>query len=62
MFIVTLVTIKIVEKYLQVKSIVNMGPDELEDKTITLVIGTDFINTSFTNFCTHKVCIYKMIK
>ena len=61
MFIVTLVTIKIVEKYLQVKSIVNMGPDELEDKTITLVIGTDFINTSFTNFCTHKV-IYKIIK
>lgn len=39
----------------KVRSIVNMGSDKLEDKTITIVFGTDFVNTNFINFCTHKV-------
>ena len=32
-----------------------MGSDKLEDKTITVCYGTDFVNTNFINFCTHKV-------
>ena len=39
----------------KVRSIVNMGSDKLEDKTITITYGTDFVTTNFINFCTHKV-------
>ncbi len=31
-----------------------MGPGSLEEKTITVVYGTDFVNIHFLNFCTRK--------
>ena len=44
----------------QVRSIVNMGTERLEDKTISIAYGTDFVNVSFINFCTHKVDIAQL--
>ena len=37
-----------------------MGTDRLEDKTISIAYGTDFVSVNFINFCTHKVDIAQM--
>ena len=37
-----------------------IGP--LEDKTVTIVIGTDFTNSTFVNFCTIKVRVSNMLR
>ena len=34
----------------KVRSIVNLGQGQLEDKTITIVYGLDFCNINFCNF------------
>ena len=34
----------------KVRSIVNLGQGQLEDKTITIVYGLDFCNVNFCNF------------
>ena len=39
----------------KVRSIVNLGQGQLEDKTVTIVYGVDFVNVNFINFCTHKI-------
>ncbi|CAL8090516.1 unnamed protein product [Orchesella dallaii] len=39
----------------KLRHIVTMGPtDTLEEKTVTVVSGADFVNISFTNFCCNK--------
>ncbi|XP_012521905.1 1-phosphatidylinositol 4,5-bisphosphate phosphodiesterase classes I and II isoform X3 [Monomorium pharaonis] len=39
----------------KLKSLVTMGPqDSLEDKTVTICYGSDFVNMSFINFCTTR--------
>ncbi|XP_070577885.1 1-phosphatidylinositol 4,5-bisphosphate phosphodiesterase beta-1-like isoform X2 [Ptychodera flava] len=45
----------------KLKDTCTMGsPDvSLEDKTLTIVYGTDFVNTQFINFCTNKEAIAK---
>ncbi len=49
----------------KLKQIVTMGStDTLEEKTLTVVSGPDFVNISFTNFCctkkeTAKVSFFK---
>lgn len=38
----------------KLKESINIGPQEqtLEEKTLTVVYGPDFVNVSFINFCT----------
>lgn len=44
-----------VPKDQKLRQIVTMGAtDSLEDKTLTVVSGPDFVNISFTNFCCNK--------
>ncbi|ODN05604.1 1-phosphatidylinositol 4,5-bisphosphate phosphodiesterase beta-1, partial [Orchesella cincta] len=44
----------------KLRHIVTMGPtDTLEEKTVTVVSGADFVNISFTNFCCNKKEIAK---
>lgn len=39
----------------KLKSCVTMGSqDSLEDKTVTICYGSDFVNTTFINFCTTR--------
>lgn len=40
----------------KLKESINIGPQEvtLEDKTLTVVYGTDFVNVNFINFCTYS--------
>lgn len=39
----------------KLRQIVTMGSsDSLEEKTVTVVSGSDFVNISFTNFCCNK--------
>lgn len=39
----------------KLRGVVSLGPGTLEDKTITIVYGTDFVNVSFLNFCSNKI-------
>lgn len=39
----------------KIRELVSLGPGPLEDKTVTIVIGTDFTNSTFINFCTIRV-------
>ena len=34
---------------------VSLGAGNLEDKTITIVYGVDFVNTNYLNFCSNKI-------
>lgn len=37
---------------LKLRQIVTMGPhDTLEEKTVTVCFGSDFVNVTFINFC-----------
>lgn len=39
----------------KLRQMVTMGnSDTLEEKTVTVVSGPDFVNISFTNFCCNK--------
>jgi len=40
----------------KIRQSINYGStqDSLEDKTLTVVSGPDFVNLTFTNFCTEK--------
>lgn len=40
----------------KLKESINIGPQDiqLEDKTLTIVYGTDFVNVNFINFCTYS--------
>ncbi|OTF70287.1 hypothetical protein BLA29_012903 [Euroglyphus maynei] len=40
----------------KLKESINIGPQDisLEDKTLTVVYGTDFVNVNFINFCTNS--------
>lgn len=37
------------------RGLVSLGPGCLEEKTITVVYGVDFVNISFLNFCSNKI-------
>ena len=38
-----------------VRGVVSLGPGSLEEKTITVVYGIDFVNVNYLNFCSHKI-------
>jgi hypothetical protein len=44
----------------KLRELVNVSNGDLEDKTITVVHGTDFTNTYFENFCTPKPEVAKV--
>lgn len=37
------------------RGLVSLGPGCLEEKTITVVYGVDFVNINFLNFCSNKI-------
>jgi len=37
------------------RGLVSLGPGSLEEKTITVVYGVDFVNINFLNFCSNKI-------
>jgi len=39
----------------KVRTMVSLGAGNLEDKTITIVYGVDFVNTNYLNFCSNKI-------
>ena len=42
----------------KLKALVSMGSqDSLEDKTVTICYGSDFVNMTFINFCTTRADI-----
>ncbi len=53
-----------VPKDAKMRDQVNMGvsQESLEDKTLTVAHGPDFVNVSFLNFCTSKKEIAKVLK
>ena len=44
----------------KLREMLSLGPGELEDKTVTVVYSTDFVNVSFVNFCTRKTDVAKV--
>lgn len=46
----------------KLRQLVNIGSsaDSLEEKTVTLVFGTDFVNLTFINFCCTKKEVAKV--
>lgn len=45
----------------KLKSLVSMGSqDALEDKTVTICYGSDFVNVNFINFCTTRAEIARL--
>jgi len=38
----------------KIRELVSLGPGMLEDKTVTIVYGTDYVNLNYVNFCTNK--------
>ncbi len=51
-----------VPKDAKMRDLVNMGvsKESLEDKTLTVAHGPDFVNVSFENFCSSKKKIAKV--
>ncbi|XP_034950474.1 1-phosphatidylinositol 4,5-bisphosphate phosphodiesterase classes I and II isoform X2 [Chelonus insularis] len=50
-----------IPKDAKLKSLVTMGSqDSLEDKTVTICYGSDFVNVTFVNFCTTKAEIARL--
>lgn len=48
-------------KVREIVSLTAAGPAEaVEDKTLTIVYGTDFINTNFLNFCSKEKDVAKV--
>ena len=44
----------------KLREMLSLGPGELEDKTVTVVYSTDFVNVNFVNFCTRKPDVAKV--
>ena len=44
----------------KLREMLSLGPGELEDKTVTVVYSTDFVNVNFVNFCTRKTDVAKV--